>query len=554
MLRHLRLLLGVRWKQALRQSGGRSSSLVLTAILIVVFVIPWSLLMAFSTWMALSAGGMPPESIHNLIRLGFSAFYLYSLFSPFFGVQTADYLDLEKARLFPLSPRVLYLASLIPGLFSAGLLFVGPTVLVVIIALSQSTAGILFHLFIIGLFLVHAALLRHAITLGCLNLLRRRRYQDILRILLPLAAVAGFVIFQAVLYGEPQEVSRILLRMRIPGPLQWTPPFWFSGLMFAEEEQPLVIILQAGLVLIFTLMLFMLGALLFQRALVSELDSVPSRAKGKKWEDQPARSSRRGWRALGPLGGIVAKELHILRREPAVKSLLIQQSFLFLLPIGAALARTGFDWEKASRMGSGVVTPTLLILLYVEFQVFYFALGFEGKGMMQLLSCPAEPRQILAGKNLVYGSLALMWNTGIILAFGFFFGYPQQAFGYTVLGVLALPLMLGWANLSSVLFPLPVASGRRGTLSQSGSERRGCLFAIWTYLNILILMIIASPVFFAFAMEGFNEGRAWPLHGVETVAAAGYSAMVYAGLTTLAARIFQRRQGRLVEVFTAVGA
>jgi hypothetical protein len=545
------LLLTVRLQQSWRRSASRSKSLIVSGVLIALFVIPLSILMALFARMALLGGEVSSESVGEAVTLGFAASYMYSLFSPFFGMHASDYLDLEKTRIYPLSAYLLYAAALAGSLLSGGLLFLLPTILVALAAVSHSVFAFFFNLIVLVFFLLHTAMLRQGVTLACLNLLKGRRYQDVLRVFIPVIGILVFGAFQFLAYRQPSEVSNLFASIDIPDWVHWTPPFWHAGLIVSTESHKALVLFQASMAVSSTIALFLAGVALLRRALVGENESVPIPANSSLgWRKTPAKASGSGSWLPGPLRGMIAKELLVVRREPSIKTLLIQQSFLFLLPLAMLVARTGLDFEEVAAKGGDIILPSLLILLYVEFQVFYFSLGFEGKAIVNLLSSPIDPGWIFIGKNLVFGVLALFWNTFIVLLFSLLFNRPEAAVPYVFLGASILFITLGWANLSTVLFPLPISSTGRSPLSQAGSDRRGCLLALWSYLNLALLLLLGAPPFAIFHFSVIPEAQPIRAKFLGILFALCYGILLYALFLFLSIAVFKRRQTRILELFT----
>lgn len=243
----------------------------------------------------------------------------------------------------------------------------------------------------------------------------------------------------------------------------------------------------------------------------------------------------------------------MMRREPAIKTLLIQQSFLFLLPFVGVIAQTGFDLEKILVRGMDFLLPSFLILLYVEFQVCFLSLGFEGRAIQHLFMTPIKMGSLLLGKNMALGLVAAVWNSLLISALCTLFGSPRVGPIYLSLGVSLLLVVLGWGNLSSVILPIPVSTTGKSPLTQTSSERRGCLFALWNYINTGILVLLSLPPLLACHFKGLLDREATGVNVLPLGVCFMYGLLIYLVLTLLATKLLENRQYRIFDLFVQAG-
>lgn len=542
------LLLSVRFKQAIRRASSRASMWLSLAMLLILLG-PFSLLGAYWLHQFLSTDTFTPESLAVIIEIGFAVYVLYAMFSPFFGLNASDYLDIEKARLYPIRPTSLFGVALVSGMFTPMMAFLTPSIVVALRHLAPTVPAFLFNMGIFGLFLVFTSGTRQCVTLAFLNLLKRRRYQDLLRVLVPFTGIVIFAGIQFLVYGDPQEVTRQLESIEIPPWIRDTPFFWHARSLISSEELGLGFLLRVLLAMIATVAVLALGSALLKRAMAGEMESGANRAVAETWEEEAGlrRVTKGGSR--GAIWGMAAKEFRLIRREPAIKTLIIQQSFLFLFPILILLAQSRFDMREMVENGGRIMLPTLLILLYVEFQVFYFALGFEGKSLLQLVSQPIQPNAIFIGKNLVYGTVGLVWNTLVVVGLCALFQQPQRIVPYSLAGGFGLIVALGWANLSSTLFPVPLSTTGRNPLSQSTNNRRGCMLAIWTYLNVGLLLVFSAPIVGVVAARMFERESSPATAAVLAALMGAYSLGLYLLFLIIAASLFRKRQEQILDLF-----
>ncbi len=555
-MRKALLLLTVRWKQSWRQSNTSNGSKWAGWLVLFIILVPSSLLLAFGVGSLVFTGKSGAATASRVIALGFAVYYAYSLLSPFFGRELGDTQEIEKTRLYPFPASSLYAVTLAFSAFSPGFIFLLPSLLILLYTSAGHPVGFLINLQILVLFMIHTAQIRICISLIFANLLRRRRYQDLLRFLMPLAGVAFFTLTQLTLYSSPRNLSGKILALDPPEWTGWTPPFWHSSLMAPQEGVGALLVFQALMVLASIPLLGWVGILLLYRALVREMENSPSgRLHGKDWDTdvEPGAHGSRPKFLHGPTWAVFRKELRMMRREPAIKTLLLQQSFLFLLPFVGVVTQAGFNLEKILTKGMDFLLPSLLILLYVEFQVCFLSLGFEGRAIQHLFMTPIRMGKLLVGKSLAFGLVALVWNSLLATVLCTLFGHPQMGPAYLSLGISLLLVVVGWGSLSSVILPVPVSTGGRSLLSQTGSERRGCLFALWSYINTGVLALLSLPPLLFFHYRGLLNREAHEAILLPVGICFLYALIAFSLLLFLATKLLQARQYKVLDLFVQAG-
>ncbi len=550
------ILLAVHWKQSWRSSSPSSGSKFLAFFTLLIVLVPASLLLAWSVSSLVFPTDQPGRSASRILALGFCAYYAYSLLSPFFGKELSDSHEIEKARIFPVPASILYSVAVVFTAFSPGFLFLFPTLLLLLFPVSSHPVTFLLNLLILILFMIHTAQVRLGISLLAANLLRKRRYQDLLRLLLPLTGIIFFTLMQFSLYSHPSGFAGLLLAVSLPEWTAWTPFFWHSGLISFQDHSPVQVVYQVLMVLISVPLLGMVGIPLLNRALVSEMESSSTgKLMAKDWDTASLTTHSKSRIELlpKPLWAVFHKEIRMMRREPAIKTLLIQQSFLFLLPFVGVIAQTGFDLEKILVRGMDFLLPSVLILLYVEFQVCFLSLGFEGRAIQHMFMAPIKMGSLLLGKNLALGLVAGVWNSLLISALCTFFGNPGVGPVYLILGISLLLVVVGWGCLSSVILPIPVSTTGKSSLTQTGSERRGCLFALWNYINTGILVLFSLPPLLVCHFKGLLDREATGVNLLPLGVCLLYGLLVFLVLTWLATKLLENRQYRIFELFVQAG-
>jgi hypothetical protein len=207
----------------------------------------------------------------------------------------------------------------------------------------------------------------------------------------------------------------------------------------------------------------------------------------------------------GPLGAVAEKELSILRREPAVRSILIGQAMYPVL-WGAygvwrfSTTREPADLGRFAPLAGLVAYPMLLMELGLSLNL----LGLEGGGAVHSLLFPVPRRILLLGKDvahlLVFGSInAALAVIATIAAFALTKGGSAiDCAGWcavnAVEGYCVAAVALAIGNIVSVMWPIRVAVRDRRAIRQQAGGREGCLRSLLGLSSVFAAVVLAAPV------------------------------------------------------------
>jgi hypothetical protein len=205
-----------------------------------------------------------------------------------------------------------------------------------------------------------------------------------------------------------------------------------------------------------------------------------------------------------PIGALVEKDLALLRREPVVRSLLINGAMypVMWLVIGAYSFRAG-DPEQFAKFAplAGLLAYPLLLM---EMALLMNLLGIEGGGAVHALLLPVPRRVLLLGKDvaflLAFGTLNAAFVVVVTVAAWIVTGRSSsvECLGYCVLGAVeaycALAVGLGIGNLISIVSPVRLAVKDRRAIRQQMSGRDGCARSLASILSVFGLLALCAPI------------------------------------------------------------
>ncbi|MEN8149176.1 MAG: hypothetical protein ABFS86_05090 [Planctomycetota bacterium] len=457
---------------------------------------------------------------------------------PVLGFAGNEFYDITKLFIYPVSHRTVFVAQTIGMLFGGTALFFLPTLLGLAVGLPGGPAVRLLRVGGIVLFLFHCVAFAQLLQLLLLNLLRSRKFRDLVPIVAALFSGGIYLSFR--LFGESGDPQASMEAFLDRGFSDWLAPLptdWLAGLIAPGAGLGHVIVFLVAFVPL-TLLVLVLAAVLQERAFHGDLAAGPPvRANGA------ARSRWRAPRLLRRLPGtvraIARKELRTVGREPVVKALFIQQFVFILVPIGFATASS-----------PSALSWAIYAFLFVESILALNLLGLEGPGIVQLLSTPVPRRRILGGKvlaNLVlWGPLNFLLLAIVLTLMGVFTRLPDPL-GILVLGiesVSGLLILLGLGCVLSVHAPFRIGARGRRALSQ-GQSNEGCLHGLSRLLALLVLALLMVPV--GILCRALGPGI-W-----------SFGALLWAGFVlwlgvASASRTLAAREERIIEILSRGGA
>jgi len=489
-VRQLRLLLWLRVKTMFRAKRG-TGTLVLMIFGIAVLVL-------LSCWLAVATNGITrwlageesPARVAEWTHLAMFLVFLMLVTMPVLGFASNEFYDITKLFVYPVSHRVVFTAQTIGMLFGGTALFFLPALLGLAAGLPGGPGVRFLRMGGMLLFLFHSVAFAQLLQLLLLNLLRSRRFRDLVPIVA--ALISGGIYLSFRLLGESEDPRRWIAAMLDRGFSDYLAPLpadWLAGLMAPGAGLGQLAMFFLAFVP-FTLLTVVLAAILQERAFHGELASpappAEAASNGRRLRAPPLLR-----RLPGEIRAIARKELSSIRREPVVKALFIQQFVFVLIPVGFAMASADHP-ERA-------LSWAVYAFLFVETILALNLLGLEGRGIAQLLATPVSRRRVLWGKivaNLIlWGFLNLVLLALILVAMTVLGAPPSvpQFLSYVAESVSGLLVLLGMGAVISVYAPIPIGAKGRRALSQ-GQANEGCLNALGRLGAIVVLTFLMVPV------------------------------------------------------------
>ena len=481
--RQVRLLLAANWQTRLN-SAARTPARAVFIVLVMLMVTVGALM--FSVFMGMKVGAMKPDRpdlaaalVHQMFLF---VFFVVSV-TPVLGFRGNEFLDVTKLFVHPVSHPTVFVATLLGLATSGSVLVLALPLGGAVIGFGGGAARVATGLLAALLLVVTAVALGQFLLFAFLNRLKSRKWRDLTMVLVPLL-VGGMWVSMNLLTGRGgmardgfQSAVEAFARAQ-----NWLLPLpsWWAARVATGEGWPRLF-LAAALVAV-TAWLVRASARLEERAYLGEVEDADDaeRISGK------GLLSRAAARLRDPLGALVEKELALLRREPAVRSILIGQAMYPVMWAGIGIitvVRGGgvASLARYAPLGGLVAFPLLLM----ELGLLWNQLGLEGGGAVHAMLLPVPRRTLLAGKAvaylLVFGTLnALVAVVVTIVAYAVTgAGSPAACAGWSLIGALegycVLAIGLGIGAIVSVAFPARVAVRDRRALRQQAGGREGCL-------------------------------------------------------------------------------
>jgi len=249
------------------------------------------------------------------------------------------------------------------------------------------------------------------------------------------------------------------------------------------------------------------------------------------------------WSWLSPeVGGVVAKELSFLKRDPMVRDLIIRQLGLVLVPTIPLLISS--DGQRHPLM---LLLLAHYVLTFGEAVILSNFFALDDRGLTSLLCTPAPRWKILLGKNLAclfgFGPINVALGVALPLLLG---AKEQIPLGMT-LAVAGLLTLLAVSNFASTLGPYRLLPRRRTVLEGDPSERQGCLAWVPRFLFMAVGLVLSIPAALVITLPLVFQGPAsyvWTLP-----AALLYSIALVATTLPLAAKVLEEHEEKLLRTF-----
>ncbi len=502
MMRTVGILLWLRYRTMFR--GGRSGRQVFAVVMGLMVLTPLSLLFgAFSLMTTLHvAGNMGSEALLLWVRIAFFLVFAMLLAMPIISFASTDFYDITKLFHLPVSHRPVFVAQIIGMMFGGTTIFFLPAMLGVVIGASGGAARAVVSIPLLLLFLFQTVAVARLLQLLLLNTLRSRRFRDLAAIGAACLSAGIFVLFRLTFNSDhpTRNIAAFLEELLISGAADWIgaiPSSWIATLMVpgAGLNSILLVLLVA---LPLTALLVRIAAVLQERAFHGEVPAARPGTRAANAANAAKAGSGPGlFRFLPePVRAIARKELCLIRREPIVKTMMIQQSVFFLVPVVVAIFGSGVG--NAPRI-EYLLRWGVFVLLFVESILAMNVFGLEGPGIVVTLSTPTPRHRVLLGKSLAYFLLFAPVNVLFVVTAAALVHFLTGAVsaisvGVALVGAVSATLvLLGTGSIVSVLAPVRMASGSRGALRQP-STGEGCLLALFKMFSIGVLAVLVAPV------------------------------------------------------------
>lgn len=443
-----------------------------------------------------------PHGQSEAIHFCFLALGVWILTAPLLGFRASEHLDPARLLSYPVSPTTIYLSSWLGGLIGFQQLLLLPPMFAMVSQVAESPAGFAWGILVVILFQLTLLAAAQVVVLLLLNVLRSRRFSDLMIVISPLVGIAIYLATRQIIDANVRgDLLAELEQSRFAEQVDFLPTAWFAKLLLPGTppvEQALVGALAATLLFA----LLALGTRLQREACFGEVFLGRTPRPTRAMQVRRRRASR-----LLPetVRAFYSKELRTLRREPMVRTTLIQQMTVVFLPVlipfltksDASMGRPGFP----------VVTFALWLLYSAEATLLLNNLGIEGAAFRQIALYPVSRRHVLAGKNLAHLVLFLPLNilvtTSLLVLEHFFTGtsLETQLFErlprYSMVHVFALTIFLAAGNLTSPWVPIRLVTRSRRMTSQASAGRSGCAttllrLALWAGTLMLVAPFAAA--------------------------------------------------------------
>jgi hypothetical protein len=538
---HLRLLLWLRLRTMLRQKSRLAWGAVVATFLLlgVPLTVGGALVTALGTRWA--ASQQDPRLLTEWIHLVLLVVWLLFLMRATLTFGTNEFYDVTKLFHFPVRPVTVFAAQTIGVFLSPGTLFF--TVPLLGLALSipgRGAPGAALHVGVVLLFVVHAIILGQLLQLALLNVLRSRRFRDLASILVALLSAGLYLSFR--LAGTTTDVSGFVHALLSKHFARFTvalPPHW-TAVVLDRSATTADWILFGGTLVPLTVLALLLAIWFLKKAYLSEIPITVGQAV--------VTSDRDVTRARFPLTlvpddvrAVAGREFQLLRRDPLIKSMLIQQFAFILGPFAIALFTGAHSAPTIAltRIFDWLVFPLFLVESVLALNLF----GLEGGGIVATALTPMPRERVLSGKILAYFMLFEVLNLlvlGVVVLALAGVGHAVSAASSVARATEAtagLLILLGIGAVTSVVAPMRLTARSRGTLASSQAGRMGCGVVFYRMVVMLLLAALLAPLALL-----IKYGGGVPLVGLGLL----YALALLAAGWWMGARLFRGRESRLI--------
>lgn len=549
---HIRALLWLRWKLTLR-GYTRSTRQIVGFIFTVIFLL--GLAVVFSVGTAAGYLLLDRQDAAQLLFIVLAGVWVAWAAFPLMQYTLNEGLDVTKLQIYPLTRGEQMVSLLLATLLDVSAIVLVSLLVAVAVGWHASLSAVLVTLVALALAYLLIVTTSQLLLAALMGVLRSRRFRDLSVVFFALFGVSCALINQfvsrAMIGFQPNE----FMSLHLDRYLQWLPTgMGARAIVLADQGDPVAALPWLGMMLALVLVMVVVWAWVLDRGITT----AESAGGGVRRRTRRGRSAialdgavavtgpaRTGWRLFsGPVLAIADKDRRYFWRDPQIKASLISTFFLLIFimlpslfsgrPIEVGSPEGGLGLPIASWQVFLAPIPALFITLNLAQNAF----GLEREGLQTLFLFPVRPLDILRGKNLAVGAVALsaaVLMTLAVAALGGSWSNAPIALGYAISAIFVL---LGCGNFISVFIPMRVRRMRmgQGNFAASGN---GCLRTILMVVATQATYVLLLPVAAALLLPLILSHPEWLV--VTLPASLLYAAVFYELVTRFAASQLLKR-------------
>jgi hypothetical protein len=539
MIRHLKLLLFLRWKYLWR-AGGATRRIGFAVSVVLALTIGGGLFLLLSLALGRGFERQPHPVMWEFVHLAFAVLYVAWLYA---GTMS-DLYDPARLAPYPVAPRTIFLGSTLASFVGTAPLYAGAIIAGFAIGIPGTAVQKIARAAILVLMILHLQMVGRLIRLAFLAVLTSRRWRDAALLVSTLLGGGIYLSTRLIPRENMDQFGRKILEFAQSGGvsawLGWFPGVWIS---WGHELDGAKSAFGLAAFALLTVAVYRAGGRVEERLAFSEPVFYYRRRKAAP--GTRARFLKGASRAiaglLGPVAaGVARKESAVFFRDPVVRHRILTGFFYVLIPILAPFFAKGqIPFQSAGEVAG-------FLLLFAEMAFLTNLFGLEGSAVRTLLGFPAARRSFFLGKNLAYLAILAPVNAIVIATPLLIGGAVEKLPTILAYHLASLVVVMAVGNVNSVYFPLPfLAPGQRMTRQDEG----GCLMGLARLSLYFLTLALLSPVA---AAAFLLERSGWPAAALAAVPMAlAYAGMLYAIGLKFAERALIAREERLGDYFRA---
>lgn len=552
----MRLLFWLKW-QLMWRTYRRHMSAAVGAILAVIILLPMSLVIAGGAL----AGFLlldPPLNQH-LLRAVLLMGYLMWLMAPLMGYELTEDYDITKLLLYPLTPRQIFVGTILGSLLDFMVIFSLPTMVAILVGFTKSFIAFPIVLAAVVLSMFHTVALSQVINLATAGMLRSRRFRDIMIVLVPLVWITIYVGWQMLTQRAHEVNWQGFIQSSAWEVVGFLPPgITARAIAAAGNGRPLVALAFLCVIAAIAIGTVYLAGWLVNQVYAGEVVSAAVRRRAAPRQAAARASASQGRPTSAPLASrsvfgmrlppvaqaVMDKEIKYLIRDPFFKAMLMQSVYMIII-FGFAFLQ---PWRRQAldTLNLGPIAAWGLIgfLLLSEAPLPFNILGTEGASAMVLFLFPGSRRQILLGKNLALLAALSIVNGCFVIVLALLAKATRELLPLLLWGELATVMFVSVGNLVSLWFPYRIVM--RGWRVRPHSASRGFSYGLAHLGMGFVVGVVSLPVAAALIVPTHWVHPVW--FAVTVPFAIGYAVGAYLLSLHLASALLLRREVEIAEI------